>query len=64
MMSLLIQGDQLSWSAVAALVYLTLLLLATDYTWRTSRLGGKTIFLGAGALGLAGSAVLLWLGAR
>lgn len=63
-MNLLIQGDQLSWGAVAALVYLTLLLLATDYTWRTSRVGGKAIFLGAGVLGLAGSAVLLWLGAR
>jgi hypothetical protein len=64
MMNLLIQDNHLSWPLVAAMVYLTVLLLATDYTWRTSRLGGKAVFLGAGALGVLGCAMIFWLGAR
>lgn len=64
MMNLLIQDNHLSWSAIAALVYLTALLPVTDYTWRTSRLGGKAVFLGAGALALAGCSLIFWIGGR
>lgn len=64
MMHLLIQDDRLSWAAVVALVYLTALLPVTDYTWRASRLGGKTVFLGAGALALVGCGLIFWLSGR
>jgi hypothetical protein len=63
-MSWLLHGDQLNWAAVAALVYVTLLLLGADYFWRTSRLGGKTVFLGAGVLAVTGTALIVAIGSR
>lgn len=63
-MSWLLHGDQLNWAAVAALVYVTVLLLGADYLWRTSRLGGKTVFLGMGVLAVIGAALIFTLGSR
>lgn len=40
----------LDWSFVLAVAGLVLILVLSDYTWRVSSLGGKTVL--AGALGL------------
>jgi hypothetical protein len=63
-MSWLLHGNQLNWAAVIALAYVTVLLLGADYLWRTSRLGGKTVFLGLGALAVIGTALILAIGSR
>jgi hypothetical protein len=63
-MSGLFLDGQLNWALVAALVYVTVLLLGADYAWRTSRLGGKLVFMSAGALAVAGTWLLLAPGWR
>jgi len=54
------QGGQFAWPLVLTILYLALLLLATDYAWRVSRLGGRRIALLAGAAALLGTG-LLWV---
>ncbi len=61
MMNEWIWGEPLPWAWVSIIVYWTLLLLGTDYVWRTSKWGGKTIFLIAAALGLLGTALIFFL---
>lgn len=63
-MNTIFHNGQLNWAVVAALVYVTVLLFATDYTWRTSRLGGKLVFLSAGVLAVVGTGLILALGLR
>jgi hypothetical protein len=59
MMDFLFYDGRLAWPAVAVVVYLTGLLLLCDYVWRTSKLGGKGLFLSAGVLASIGTAIIL-----
>jgi hypothetical protein len=34
---------QFSWRFIAAIVFIVLVLLTSDYAWRVSRLGGKLV---------------------
>ncbi|WP_372657344.1 hypothetical protein [Hydrogenophaga sp.] len=61
MMSLVFNDGHFAWAFVSVVVYLTALLLLCDYVWRSSRLGGKTVFLSTAVLGLFGSALILLL---
>ncbi len=61
-MNFLFFEDRLSWLPVLSLIYLTLLLMATDFVWRTTNFGGRATFLGAIVLGFAGCALIFFLG--
>lgn len=62
MMEFLIDGERLAWPAVCALVFLTVLLLGTDYVWRTSKLSGKALLLHAMIVGPAGVLLIFHFG--
>jgi hypothetical protein len=62
MMNFLFFEGRFAWPAVAIAVYLTALLLLCDYVWRTSRMGGKTVLMITGLLGVLGTALLALLG--
>lgn len=62
MMEYLIDGSQLAWPPVLSLIFLTLLVIGTDFVWRTTRLHGKVLLPGALALGTMGVSIILMLG--
>lgn len=62
MMEFLIEGERLAWTAVCALVFLTVLLLGTDLVWRMSKLSGKVLLLHAMIIGTAGVLLIFRFG--
>jgi hypothetical protein len=55
------QDGQFSWAFVFSVVYLVLLLLGSDYVWRTTRLGGHRLALLAGLLAVLGIVFISWV---
>lgn len=47
-------GTHLAWPMVYTLIFITLLLLATDLVWRISKLRGKFLLPAALSIGSAG----------
>lgn len=62
MMSLVWQDGQFAWPFVWSVAWLVVLLLASDYLWRVSRLGGRRLAVLAGLGALAGVVLIYWAG--
>ena len=54
------QDGHFSWAFVASVVYRVLVLLASDYVWRTTRLGGRNLALLAGLSAALGVIFVSW----
>jgi hypothetical protein len=55
------QDGQFSWAFVISVVYLVSVLLASDYVWRTTRLGGRKLAMLAGLFAALGVIFVSWV---